>query len=253
MSETSCYAKRFKCDGHVDHLLSLVEGVSGDKIAKVEQELDVFGDVRIGDESALEIKFRKGSFDPNQRNILGNGRTVLQEACINGHFRIVKMILSLPSINVNRQSFLGKDSALHYAVLVSNRIIVFSLLDHGADPNLMNKCGGTPLHYAKCQNIASLLCSFGADITKMDGNKHTPLSYIKSYGNAYEDELISFLENAEEELAKASLRAELKANRDEKKLLEQQKRLEKEEQKKIEANERRESFLKQYKKWRQCS
>ena len=251
MSEIPHNVKQPNCNGHVDHILSLVEDVSGETIAKVEQELDIYGVVRIGDEAALEIKLRNISVDPNRRNIIGSGRTILQEACIQGHVRIVKMILRLPNITVNRQSFLGKESALHYAVLVSNWKIVFSLLYHGADPNLMNKFGATPLHYAQCQSIASLLCSFGADITKKDENNHTPLSYIKSSGNVYDLELITLLVNAEEKLAKDSLRAELKANSDDKKLFEEQKNHEKEEKRKNDANERRSSLLTQYKRWRQ--
>ena len=87
--------------------------------------------------------------------------------------------------------------------------------------------------------------------TKKDENNHSPLSYINSSGNVYDLELITLLVNAEEKLTKDSLRAELKANSDDKKLFEEQKNHEKEEKRKNDANERRSSLLTQYKRWRQ--
>lgn len=100
-------------------------------------------------------------FDINQRQINGNGRTLLQEASMYGNMECVEWILTRDNVNVNKISLVGKETALHYACSNHHLSVVLALLRHGANPNQRNKWNFSVLDYCQSeQPIMNLLLSF---------------------------------------------------------------------------------------------
>ena len=89
-----------------------------------------------------------------------NGMTPLMVACKTGHHGIVQCLLHEPNIDIDAVDSNGK-SALHFAILTSK--IVTSLATKGANPNIRDKSGWTPLDYAighnKIDTVSALLQS----------------------------------------------------------------------------------------------
>ena len=89
-----------------------------------------------------------------------NGMTPLMVACKSGHYGIVQHLLQEPTIDFDAVDSTGK-SALHFAILTSE--IVTALATKGANPNIRDKSGWTPLDYAightKIDTISALLQS----------------------------------------------------------------------------------------------
>lgn len=75
----------------------------------------------------------------------------------------------------------NRETPLHRAIKSNkNKVIIKYLLDYGANPNIGDSEGETPLHRAVSRdepNIVSLLLSYGADINALDLNGATPLFY----------------------------------------------------------------------------
>jgi ankyrin repeat protein len=142
--------------------------------------------------------------DINKRDFIGGtGRTILHEAVINGNTNCVEAILqSKSNMNINRTSLLGRESALHLAVQNSERDIAFKLLYHGADPNIQNKIGSTPLHQVEKKSIASLLVTFGAkaNIKDFTCKKQSPVESALERGMKKSGDLVQFLIKAEANL-----------------------------------------------------
>ena len=71
------------------------------------------------------------------------------------------------------------DTALHFAGSTGYRLLVKTLLDHGASVNICNKKGLTPLHAAVStwvfDDIIKMLLQEGASPTAQDNAWHTPL------------------------------------------------------------------------------
>lgn len=99
-------------------------------------------------------------FDINERQVNGNGRTLLQEASMYGNVKCVEWILERDTVNVNKMSLVGKETALHYACSNHHLPVVLTLLQHGANPNERNKWNFTAFDYCQSQPILSLLLSF---------------------------------------------------------------------------------------------
>lgn len=112
--------------------------------------------------------------DINKRDLIGgSGRSILHEATIFDQMKCVEMILVIDKdVDVNQPCFLGKDTALHFAVMNCNRDIAFILLRHGANPNQQNKYGKCPLNVCPDKDMASLLVRFGAFTS-------TPIAHAK--------------------------------------------------------------------------
>ncbi len=77
------------------------------------------------------------------------------------------------------------DTILTYAILLQKREVVASILARGADPDLPNKLGYTPLQITlESLDIASfnLVVNGGADINAVDGFGRTPLMHAARLG-----------------------------------------------------------------------
>ena len=153
---------------HINTIFSLIEIESFNqkpRSTNVEQSCDIFDLVRNGDVNKVKKKLSQSPINANMRNFSHNGRTILQEACIRNQLSIVKLLLEhTTNIDLNKKSYVGEDTALHFAVYSGNKDLVKILLNNGADPNERNKFGATPFHYVDCREVADLLhYYFGAD------------------------------------------------------------------------------------------
>lgn len=76
------------------------------------------------------------------------GKTALHYASKNGHWKVVKSLLTADKINVNIQDKLGK-TPLHYASENGDWMVVQILCTaNNINVNIRDELGKTPLHYA---------------------------------------------------------------------------------------------------------
>lgn len=69
-------------------------------------------------------------------------------------------------------------SALHSAVEIGDCYVVRRLLESGANVDVVDSSGKTPLNFVKDPSIASILLEFGADINSEDHEGLTPICWI---------------------------------------------------------------------------
>jgi cytohesin len=108
----------------------------------------------------------------------------LQYATSHKQAGVLSMVLNM-GVDVNA---LGSDGnrALDIACLKGDPASAGILLEHGANPNLRNKTGSTPLHDAALsgnKEVIEMLLARGADVSAQDSeSKSTPLHYAASFG-----------------------------------------------------------------------
>lgn len=97
------------------------------------------------------------------------GGVGITPACEKGHIDIVRELLEKTNINVNHTNFVGWTPLLEAIVLndggPTQQQIIKLILEHGADPQMTDKYGKTPLELAKQKGyteIAAILESHGA-------------------------------------------------------------------------------------------
>lgn len=219
----------------MENLLDLVEGLVG------EIEIEDLSD-RTKDIALIE--------DINKRNLLDcTGRNLLHNSVLNHDIKTLDYLLQEPSLEINKKTLFGEETALHLALHISNRDIAFKLLFHGADVNAKNKYGRTPLHLCTELSLAKLLVSFGAITTLRCKDNLKPIDVVEL--KQKEDDsikLADYLRSVEDSVNQKQFRMDLKELREErmktKATIEQQIYLEekKENQKKKE-NIQQQSFL----------
>lgn len=78
------------------------------------------------------------------------------------------------------------ETPLHYSVIRDDKEMAFLLLSYSASPNNIDSMTGrSPLHYAvinQCVEIIKLLVAFGADIEIEDVKGKTPISLAQKRG-----------------------------------------------------------------------
>jgi len=106
---------------------------------------------------------------PDLTRLTRFGGVGLTPACEKGHVEIVRELLSQTTINVNQTNFLGWTPLLEAIVLNDGgerqQEIIQLLLTHGANPDMTDKYGKTPLYLARSLGftaIADLLLTAGA-------------------------------------------------------------------------------------------
>ncbi len=96
---------------------------------------------------------------------------------------VKKKIESGADVNINDDN---GNTPLYYASRNRHTEIVKLLFDHGADVNTKNNVGDTPLHYASIHGqteIVKLLLKYGADVNAKNNYGDTPLNYTSSRGH----------------------------------------------------------------------
>jgi uncharacterized protein len=124
-----------------------------------------------------------------------NGRTSLLNAVINDNLRIVKMILD-HGANINVQDSLGY-SALHYASQNQSIEMTKLLIEKGSMIDGLDAYGNTPLGRAVFTSrghgqVIKLLLDAGADKEIKNSHGLSPMDLAKSIGNY---DVKRFLEN----------------------------------------------------------
>lgn len=120
---------------------------------------------------------------PNQWDT--NHSSALHIAVHENHLALVRYLLNVDGININKSFKYGSLSPLHIAVVNNFIIMTEVLLANGAYVNLQNDGhGNTPLHLAvRNENIiiANLLIEHGANINLHNQYEYTPLDIAAEY------------------------------------------------------------------------
>ncbi|MEM4217275.1 MAG: ankyrin repeat domain-containing protein [Candidatus Methanomethylicaceae archaeon] len=114
---------------------------------------------------------------------IGKLGTILSDACFNKPHLAVDLIELGADVNVKNNDGC---TPLHYACLGGDLNVVKSLIEHGADMNAVDHKGNTPLHYA-CEGnhieVVRFLIEHGADVNAANHKCNTPLHYACKKGH----------------------------------------------------------------------
>ena len=149
-----------------------------------------------GHVDVVDYLLRNGA-DPNRRDNFGVA--ALHKAVGHGHLRAALRILGdggcdvdlrvgdvASAVPTHYRAVSRHQTALHVACYpVPNAKLAAALLRYGADPNLRDDSGNTPLHYAcgSCDvATARLLTRAGADTTVENGDGRTPGDVVPAEG-----------------------------------------------------------------------
>ncbi|MHA4847851.1 ankyrin repeat domain-containing protein [Flavitalea antarctica] len=112
-----------------------------------------------GYQDIVQILIEKSN--PDMTILNGYGGTALIPACERGHVEVVKLLLEKTNVNVNHINRLGWTALLEAIVLSDGgkgqQEIVRLLLAHGADKNIADKNGITPLEHARKKGFKELV------------------------------------------------------------------------------------------------
>ncbi|XP_022296737.1 uncharacterized protein LOC111106377 [Crassostrea virginica] len=102
----------------------------------------------------------------------------LIEAIRSGNVTLAKKLLAQRKLTcLNSQTARNDGTALYWACCLGYLELVRSLLEQGADPNVLTAWNGSPLH-AACDNnqtdVAQMLLRYGADINQQTKSGDTP-------------------------------------------------------------------------------
>ena len=221
----------------MENLLDLVEGLVGE--IEIEDTESCTEDIAL-----MENINKRGLLDCTGRNVLHI--SVLAEDS-----KTLDYLLQDTSLELNKKTLFGKETALHLAVYVSNRDIAFKLLFHGADVNAKNKYGRTPLHLCTELSLAKLLVSFGAITTLRCRDNLKPVDVVELRQNNDDSiKLAEYLRSVEDAVNQKQFRMDLKELREERMntqaTIEEQTLLEK----KCESQKKKDNIKQQYVSWR---
>lgn len=103
-----------------------------------------------------------------------NDEMNIHDATKNGDIDIVRLLLEEDPGNVNSRDEDGNIPA-HLAAVYSKKNIAELLINSGANVNIANNKGTTPLHNAQTPEITELLLNAGAEVDAQDIEGWTPL------------------------------------------------------------------------------
>ena len=99
----------------------------------------------------------------------------LHQAIIQGdQERVASLLQNSPAL-INRPSMTTGDAPLHVAISHQRNTIASLLLEKGAQPDLKNRFGEAPLHFAKSPHSITILAEAGASLETADRMGTTPL------------------------------------------------------------------------------
>ncbi|KAK9877679.1 hypothetical protein WA026_019354 [Henosepilachna vigintioctopunctata] len=120
------------------------------------------------------------------------GHTPLHFACFNGNYSRIESILSQKP-NLNIKNLRGFTPLMEFVNRPpENEVILTKLLEAGANPNIPDKEGNSPLHTLaftmktnKTKIFASILVKYKANVNSQNNYKHTALHWAIFRGNEY--------------------------------------------------------------------
>ncbi|MEE6450771.1 ankyrin repeat domain-containing protein [Gottfriedia acidiceleris] len=120
-----------------------------------------------------------------------HGLTLLGIAAHYGQYEVVKTLIKngaqINALSHSKLSFIPQNTALHAAIAGAKSIeLIEFLITNGADPNISDSEGNTPLHIAAFEgntSIAEHLLKNGAQI-KTNNSGKTPIEIAKERGNS---------------------------------------------------------------------
>lgn len=131
------------------------------------------------------IKLLGEGMDPNETD--RDGRTALIHSVIDGDISMISLMLNDGNTNINLQDRLGY-TALHYAAQDYSEDICNILLEHGAEVDLQDIHGNTPLWKAIFNSkgrpeVIQLLLKYGADKHKKNKSDKSPYDLANTIAN----------------------------------------------------------------------
>lgn len=136
---------------------------------------NIFDAARFGSVNDIEVLMNINPDTINKVNDMGYLPVTL--ACYSGD-KNVAIYLAKKTKNINHNE--GNGTALMAAVIKNRPAIAKTLLEMGANPNLADKNGLTPLHLAtmaESEELVSMLINYNADKYKMNNKGKSALDY----------------------------------------------------------------------------
>mmetsp|Transcript_82179 Transcript_82179/g.160394 ORF Transcript_82179/g.160394 Transcript_82179/m.160394 type:complete len:313 (+) Transcript_82179:104-1042(+) len=149
------------------------------------------------------------------RRCLTTGRAALHEAACFGHRKVIDLLCGDLKADINNKTLMGGDTALHLAAMKNHRAICFHLITtYEADPEIQNKFGWTPLHYAAeygSLSVVKCLCQYGAKTATKTSDGQTA-SQI-AFARGAQDEMIEYFLKVTEEQGRGEFLEQLEGKK----------------------------------------
>ncbi len=142
--------------------------------------------------NSQEIKLEKGNSLKKKNNVIDEEIIVFfQNEVVFGELETVKKLVSERPEFINAQDEYGV-SALHNVMCEEQIETISFLIANGANMNIKNNQGISPLHLVCYKENAELLIEAGADINQLDNQGNSPL-HIQASNGAGREEIIKYL------------------------------------------------------------
>ena len=142
--------------------------------------------------NSQEIKLEKGNSLKKKNNVIDEEIIVFfQNEVVFGELETVKKLVSERPELINAQDEYGV-SALHNVMCEEQIETISFLIANGANMNIKNNQGISPLHLVCYKENAELLIEAGADINQLDNQGNSPL-HIQASNGAGREEIIKYL------------------------------------------------------------
>ena len=145
----------------------------------------IFAAVEAGDTDAVARLLAQGADVNGTLNSAGEGKTPLMAAAAHNRLELIQPLVTAGAV-VDQQEKPGGNTALFYAAQLDNTDIVQMLLEEGADPDLQDENGWSPLHVAAQYGYLSTtraLLNGAADVNLPDNKGMTPLMLTLARGD----------------------------------------------------------------------
>jgi ankyrin repeat protein len=179
---------------------ALIENGADVNLADTLNQTPLYHLVYNNHEEAVELLLQAGA-DPNIANL--NGRVPIHHSTSSRDVKITGLLLKYGANLDIRKPYQNKTS-LHVAAQDCYFDIAELLLEYGADPNILDDNGNTPLHFAangssfpyERGRVIKALLSHGADANKRNKNDEIPLDFARKHKLK---EIITLLEENNQE------------------------------------------------------
>ena len=178
--------------GHRNSALFLIEaGATVNRPQRYDSgETPMHLAARLGDSIIMAAALRRGVGRPDVQS--SDGTTPLHIAARERHAGCVDLLCAAARRGAVNAVDKSRLTPLHCAVNSSALDVVRILLRHGADPNVVDRDGLAPMHYAAAathppafshSGVVDLLITHGANVSIRDNQCRTPLHLAAAVGN----------------------------------------------------------------------